>query len=410
MRKVTIFFPAGDFYEALRRFQAGERQFYATHDEVASLLLDLEKANIAVDVFSMASSEVYDRQWSDRIRIIALDGNSIAAPQVTAAFDQDENDCIIVHYPHRTLLRKAARSKARALAVLGTTYNGKSLRARIGAWRVARVLNNRNIELVANHCFPSTYGLADLGVGKQKLIAWDIPHRYNPGQFTPKLLVPQDRRTIAYAGSIAESKGVGDLLAATAEMLASGPSVKLDIAGDGAALPDMKSKARSLGISDHVTFHGAVPNDRVLEFFRAADVVVLPSRDGYSEAFPLTLFEAVASRTPVVCSSHPTFRAVLRDGVDACIFESENPADCAQVVGRLLSDADLYGRLSKAADNTWQRFKGPVDWRTMVKTWIFKGPDDPWLEEAKLHHHPDLQVRLAAQESQGSPGRAKDAS
>lgn len=407
MRKVTIFFPAGDFYEALRRFQAGERQFYATHDEVASLLLDLEAANIAVDVFSMAGAEVYDRQWSDRLRFISLNGNSVEAPQVASSFDCQASDCIIVHYPHRTLLNKAARSKARALAILGTTYNGKSLRAKIGAWRVARVLNNTKIELVANHCFPSTYGLADLGVRKEKLIAWDIPHRYTPEQFPPKSLASQERRSIAYAGSIAESKGVGDLLAATAAMLAGGLLVRLDVAGDGAALPDMKEKAKSLGISDHVTFHGSVPNDRVIKFFRAADVVVLPSRDGYSEAFPLTLFEAVASRTPVVCSSHPTFRAVLRDGVDACIFESGDPTDCARVVGSLLSDADLYSRLSRAADNTWQRFQGPVDWRTMVKTWIFKGPDDEWLDRAKLYHYPDLQTRLAAQESQRSLDRAE---
>ncbi|WP_165362073.1 glycosyltransferase family 4 protein [Qipengyuania thermophila] len=399
MKNLTIFFPAGDFFEALRRHSAGDSQLYATHNEVSQLLLDLEKADVKVDVFSMAGSEPYDRRWSDHIRVVQLVGDSVDSPQTNAVFSRQDNDGIIVHYPNRSLLQKAARSKARVLAVLGTTYNGKSLRAKIGAWRIARALNHSGIELVSNHCFPSTYGLADLGVKKNKLIAWDVPHAFTPDQFSTKTLGQHEPKRLAYAGSIAESKGVGDLLEAVAVMSNGGRSVVLDVAGGGAALSDMKDRTARLGIDKKVNFHGLISNDRVVEYFRKADVVILPSRDGYSEAFPLTLFEAVASRTPIVCSSHPTFRAVLRDGVDACIFRSEDPVDCARVIGRVLDDPELYSRLSDAADRSWIRFKGPVDWRTMVKTWIFDGPHAPWLEQNKLHHFPDLQERLAKLES-----------
>ena len=52
MSSLSIYFYAGDFVEAFRRHAAGEEQTYATHNEVAQLILDLVNAGVAVRIYS----------------------------------------------------------------------------------------------------------------------------------------------------------------------------------------------------------------------------------------------------------------------------------------------------------------------------------------------------------------------
>ena len=75
----------------------------------------------------------------------------------------------------------------------------------------------------------------------------------------------------------------------------------------------MQALRRELGVSDQLDFRGLVPNGEVFDLFRKADVVVVPSHREYAEGFPLTMFEAMGSRTPIVCSDHPMFVPVLKD-------------------------------------------------------------------------------------------------
>lgn len=115
-----------------------------------------------------------------------------------------------------------------------------------------------------------------------------------------------------------------------------------------------------------------------------ADLVVIPSRTGYPEGFPLTMFEAIASRTPIVCSDHPMFREVMVDGRNASVFVSEDPRSCAEAIRRTLSDPQLYTNLSANALRTWNSLKRSADWRTMILKWLVEGPSSQWIRERML--------------------------
>src|SRR5262249_51863856 len=63
--------------------------------------------------------------------------------------------------------------------------------------------------------------------------------------------------------------------------------------------PQLRQLARKLQIAEKVHFRGRVPQDRLAEWMRAADLLVLSSR---SEGIPNVLLEAISSQLPYVAT------------------------------------------------------------------------------------------------------------
>jgi glycosyltransferase involved in cell wall biosynthesis len=116
-----------------------------------------------------------------------------------------------------------------------------------------------------------------------------------------------------------------------------------------------------------------------------SDAVVIPSRTAYPEGLPLTIYEALCSRTPIIASDHPMFRAHLRDGETALTFPSGDAAALSRAVLRLLSSASLYESLSIAAEQTWRRLQIPVTWGDFLAAWLRDDAEgDRWLRANSL--------------------------
>jgi glycosyltransferase involved in cell wall biosynthesis len=96
------------------------------------------------------------------------------------------------------------------------------------------------------------------------------------------------------------------------------------------------------------------------------------------------MFEAIASRTPIVCSAHPMFVPVMKDGTTAAVFPPANANAFANAIERVLTDDALYERLSRSADISWKALEGPADWRTMMGEYILNGTASPWLARHTL--------------------------
>lgn len=383
-RSVAIFFYAGDFCDVLRRHEAGEQQIYATHDEVARLILDYRAAGVEVTIYSYVGNAASDERPMDGVRVVSLGSDGSDRGLLRAAVESVEADTIIAHFAYPELLIAAIRSGKRVFAVLANSYNELGLRQYLRRRRVAFLLNNRRIRGVSNHCTPATTHLASLGVTRSKLVPWDIPHRFAPSDYPPKRLDAKPVYDIAYAGSITELKGVGDLIRAMAALRDAGIQLRASFAGLG-HIEGMKALAESLGIGDRVVFHGIIGNDDTFKMFQTADLVTVPSRTAYPEGFPLTLFEAIASRSPIICTDHPMFRSVMRDRINCAVFTSGDVAGYARAIADVLNNADLYGTLSDNAEQTWEALRGPADWRTLMRKWVVEGEDSPWIAEHKLN-------------------------
>lgn len=85
---------------------------------------------------------------------------------------------------------------------------------------------------------------------------------------------------IVYVGALSRRKRVDLLIAALGQLR--GAEWRLDIVGDGPDQVQLREMASRLGLSEHVTWHGARPNVEARGLLGQADVLVLPSRfDGW---------------------------------------------------------------------------------------------------------------------------------
>jgi glycosyltransferase involved in cell wall biosynthesis len=187
---------------------------------------------------------------------------------------------------------------------------------------------------------------------------------------------------VMYAGAITEEKGVGDVVRAIPHLRLE-TDVKFAFAGRG-EIEAMIRLATRLGVEEKVEFLGAVPNPDVFERFKSADLLVVPSRWEFQEGFPLTMFESIASHTPIVCSDHPIFRWVMTDRTNAMLFRAGDHRHLARAIDAVLSDPDLYLSLSKAAPRTWERLQGPANWRKLILEWVQNGPSSGWIRDHML--------------------------
>jgi glycosyltransferase involved in cell wall biosynthesis len=104
---------------------------------------------------------------------------------------------------------------------------------------------------------------------------------------------------IVFAGNLVPVKGLDVLLDALASVQHRRQPFQCALIGDGPLRDSLRSRAETLGLSSRLRFLGARPLLELPSWYRAADVVVLPSR---SEGVPNVLLEAAACGAPFIAS------------------------------------------------------------------------------------------------------------
>jgi D-inositol-3-phosphate glycosyltransferase len=104
-----------------------------------------------------------------------------------------------------------------------------------------------------------------------------------------------------------------------------------------------------------VRFAAPQPHHLLSTYYRAADVVLVPSR---SESFGLVALEAAACGTPVVAAAVGGLRTLVEHGRTGFLVETRDPRAYARRVEQLLGDPELARSLAAAAalrsrDYTW---------------------------------------------------------
>lgn len=165
--------------------------------------------------------------------------------------------------------------------------------------------------------------------------------------------LPRDRDIVLFAGRIQPLKAPDVLVRALGVLRRTGQPVPLLVvlggpSGDAGALAQLQRLAHEEGIADHVRWHPPVARDRLVQWYRAADVVAVPSR---SESFGLVAAEAQATATPVIAAAVGGLLTVVADEESGLLVRGHDPAHWAQQLRRILGDVELRGRLSVGARN-----------------------------------------------------------
>ena len=108
-----------------------------------------------------------------------------------------------------------------------------------------------------------------------------------------------------------------------------------------------------LGLGDQVRFVEPQPHHILSTYYRAADVVIVPSR---SESFGLVALEAAACGVPVVASAVGGLQSLVDDGETGFLVPERDPVLFAEAIGRILDDPMLKTSMSMASSERAKRY------------------------------------------------------
>ncbi len=147
--------------------------------------------------------------------------------------------------------------------------------------------------------------VADLGVEPRRIeVIYNGVDRvvFHPGPETEartRLGLDPREPFALFVGNLLPVKGVDLLMEACDRLMARGLRFTCHVIGQGPLRPRLEQAIRAKGLQGRIHLHGARPNSQLADWYRAANVVVLPS---YSEGVPNVLLEAAACGVPFVAS------------------------------------------------------------------------------------------------------------
>ncbi|SMX66929.1 D-inositol-3-phosphate glycosyltransferase [Brevibacterium iodinum ATCC 49514] len=149
---------------------------------------------------------------------------------------------------------------------------------------------------------------------------------------------------------------------------ASGAGVE---AGGGAVRPSsayLRELTAAIASEPSVEVRPPVPSHILVDYYRAADVLIVPSR---SESFGLVAAEAAASGLPAIASAVGGLPEIVEHGHSGLLIADHNPHHWATAIETLLTDTQLRAELAGHAVDRAERF----DWGHTVAAVLDAVPD-----------------------------------
>jgi glycosyltransferase involved in cell wall biosynthesis len=383
--RLTIVQYAGDYKEAFERFAQGGKETYHAQRYSVNVVGSLAQQLEQVAVVCALSETKYDVVLDNGVRAVGAGLSAGFRPsELLPQVEKTKPTLLSVTTPIVPILKWANNNQIPTIVPLADSFRKQGFRAAFRHRQLAYHLNRPNIQWVGNHGINACLSLVDIGVSPDKIVPWDWPPSHQPSDYTPRLLRKDLPSKLLYVGSVTEAKGVGDLLQAMSLLKKQGARIRLSVIGRD---PDgtMIALAQSLELSKLVDFLGIVPNEEIPSAMRNSDAIVIPSRHEYPEGLPLTIYEALAARTPIIASDHPMFREALVNRESALIFRAGNPAELANAAWTLLQDPSLYQALSLRSEAAWNRLRLPVTMGELLEAWISNDPlRQKWLYEHRF--------------------------
>lgn len=173
----------------------------------------------------------------------------------------------------------------------------------------------------------------------------------------PNAVAPGPTRppTVGTVARLEPVKGLDTLLEAAAALRPRHPNLLIELAGSGSAEPQLRERARRLGISDAVAFLGW--QEDVGALHARWSVFAAPSIE---EGLGLAALEAMASRLPVVASATGGLTELVDDRSTGFLVPVRDSAALARRVDLLLSDASLRVRMGEAGAERARRDFAPT--------------------------------------------------
>ncbi len=149
---------------------------------------------------------------------------------------------------------------------------------------------------------------------------------------------------ILCVGRLIPAKGQHILIDAVERLMQEGRQVRLRLVGSGPDETSLREHAARSTAGECVVFEGAINQDRIRDFYAAADAFCLPS---FAEGLPVVLMEAMAMELPCVTTHIAGIPELIRDGVDGLLVPPSDLDALVKALARLMDDAEMREQLGK---------------------------------------------------------------
>ena len=192
----------------------------------------------------------------------------------------------------------------------------------------------------------------DFGVAPGRLR--EIGNGLDTDLFRPDPTVPREPTTLLCVGRASDpNKGVDVLVEALARLPR---PVRVWLVDEDHPSHEGRRRAAALGVGDRLQVTGRLPTPELVDRYRRATLVVVPSR---YEGFGLPAVEAMACGTPVVATAAGALPEVVETGGGGVLVARDDADALAKAVGALLEQPEARARLGARAR---PRVEGAYAW------------------------------------------------
>ncbi len=167
-------------------------------------------------------------------------------------------------------------------------------------------------------------------------------------------------QVILYVGRMVREKGVQVLLDAAPRVLAERPGTQFLMVGTGYYLEDLKRQAWSNGVGENVHFLGYIGDSELLDLYKVADVVCIPS---LYEPFGIVALEGMAAKVPVVTSDVGGLKDFVENMVTGVTTYAGDATSLAWGLLQVLRNPELAQRLRETA---YDKVTHIYNWRVIA--------------------------------------------
>ena len=186
-----------------------------------------------------------------------------------------------------------------------------------------------------------------------------------PTQYVPQQ--PENGLKIISISRLVPGKRIADALYALAKLLDQGIEFKYVSIGEGPERAALEQLAAQLGLTERVSFRGAMPHEVVVRELSASDILLHPSE---WESFGITVAEAMAARISVIAARSPGPSDIVEHGVTGFLYEPGDVDVLANYLHRLAADPAIrkkFGELGHA--RVIEKFSWEAHMVQMFKVW-----------------------------------------
>ncbi len=231
---------------------------------------------------------------------------------------------------------------------------GYPVAASVFEW-IGRVASRWQIPKSAHHASAVRVVNAEV---KEILAKWGIPAAKI--QIVPSFYLDSEKLKadtsivkkydLVFCARLTANKGLADVI----RVLQSLPHVTMLVIGNGPERASCEALARSLGISDRVTFVGWLPDQAaVISAMQSAKILVMHSK---SEGGPRVALEAMAIGMPVIATKVGVLPELIQDGVNG-VFTDGSADGLRATMELMVGDQELREKIGGEARRILGRFE-----------------------------------------------------